>query len=656
MASTEVQRKLTAILVSDVVGYSRLMGDNPEGTLTTLTTYRQVFSDKIKEFKGRVVNAPGDSLLAEFVSVLDAVSCAVEIQRELAERNQELPDTRRMDFRIGVTLGDVLVKEEALYGDGVNIAARLESLAEPGGICISGKAHTEVKNRLPLHFEYLGEQAVKNIAEPVKVYQVLSKPGAAAHRVVRAKRNMVANWRRAALVVATVSALAVVVLVGWLIYQKRANEMAGVAHKEGAALRLPEKPSIAVLAFDNLGGDQKQEYFSDGFTEDLITDLSKISGIAVVARNSSFRYKGKAVDARQVGEELGVAYILEGSIRTGGNLLRISAQLIDARTGNHLWAERYERKATELFTVQNEIVQRIVTALKVKLTMDEVAQVRFKTTDNVDAWGHYLRGQKSFRASTVIGMQLARYEYKKALALDSAFEAAMLGIGWTYLWEVRHGTGHGPANPQILDEAAQLASRAMSLNETLAEPYALLGIAYLIKGEHEKAVTNAERAATLEPNGVKWHMLLASNLSYAERPEEAVAEIDRALTLTPFPPDYLLSIAGRVYYQTRQYEKAIRMLEKLNARKRIEKKSAAWVESQIFLIASYSGAERLKEAHNAAIAYQNARMWKFGEDKEFVGTSTYLMRPEVYVQYRMFFKKKSTVDRLLADLNKVGVK
>jgi len=315
VATSDVQRKLTAILCTDVVGYSRLMGDDPEGTLATLTKYRKVFSDKIQEYKGRVVNAPGDSLLADFTSVVDAVSCAVDIQRELAERNQELPDTRRMDFRIGVNLGDVLVQDGDIYGDGVNVAARLESLAEPGGICISGNVQDQVKARLPLHFEYMGEQQVKNIADPVRAYRVLTKPGDAAHRVIGAKRKLATQWRRAVLAAAMLVVVGGGSFLGWNYYQQSASNAALAAFENEAAFTLPDKPSIAVLAFANLSNDPEQEYFSDGIAESITTRLASLTDIFVIARNSAFIYKGKPVDIRRVSREQGVRYVLEGSAK-----------------------------------------------------------------------------------------------------------------------------------------------------------------------------------------------------------------------------------------------------------------------------------------------------------------------------------------------------
>jgi len=340
MADESFKRKLAAILSADVEGYSRLMDDDEEATVRTLTAYRTAITDLVQQFRGRVVDSPGDNILADFTSVVDAVNCAVEIQRDLAERNAELPDNRKMQFRIGVNLGDVIDEDGRIYGDGVNIAARMESLAEAGGICISGRAHDQVENKLGLEYEDLGKHQVKNIARPIQVYRVLSYPGAAAHRVVQAKTNLGRRWRKIGLSVAVV-VLVVAALGIWQFYMRRPTvEPASV---EKMAFPLPEKPSIAVLPFDNMSGDPEQDYIADGFTENIITGLSQIPAMFVIARNSVFTYKGKPVKVKQVSEELGVKYVLEGSIQKVGDRLRVNAQLIDALEGHHLWAERHDR-------------------------------------------------------------------------------------------------------------------------------------------------------------------------------------------------------------------------------------------------------------------------------------------------------------------------
>jgi TolB-like protein/class 3 adenylate cyclase len=365
----EFKRRLTAILSADVEGYSRLMREDEEATIRTLKTYRAAMRDLIRQYRGRVVDSPGDNILAEFASVLDAVNCAVEIQRELAERNSEVPETRRMQFRIGVNLGDIVEDGERIYGDGVNIAARIEGLAEAGGICISGTVYDQVKHKLGLEYEFQGEQTVKNIPEPIRAYRVLSYPGAAAHRVFKAKKAVGKTWRNVVVAIAAVLVIVVGALAIWY-FHLRPSPME-VASVEKMAFPLPDKPSIAVLPFVNLSDDPKQEYFADGMTDDLITDLSKISGLFIIARNSTFTYKGKPVKVRQVAEELGVRYVLEGSVRRADDRVRINTQLIDATTGGHLWAERYDGNIGDVFALQDKITQKIVTALVVKLTPGE---------------------------------------------------------------------------------------------------------------------------------------------------------------------------------------------------------------------------------------------------------------------------------------------
>jgi TolB-like protein/class 3 adenylate cyclase len=331
----EFKRKLTAILSADVEGYSRLMRDDEEATIRTLTTYRTAMTGLIQQYRGRVVDSPGDNILAEFTSAVDAVNCAVEMQRELAERNAELPERRRMEFRIGINVGDVVEEGERIYGDGVNIAARMEGLAEGGGICISGTAYDQVKHKLGLEYEYLGEQEVKNITEPVPAYRVLSFPGAAAHRVVKAKKDVGRAWRNMALATAAILIVGGSVAAWYFYWRPPPVEVASV---ERMAFPLPDKPSIAVLPFANMSGDPEQEFFSDGITEQIITGLSKVPKLFVIARNSTFTYKGKPVNVQKVAEDLGVRYILEGSVQRSDGRIRITTQLIDALTGLHIWA------------------------------------------------------------------------------------------------------------------------------------------------------------------------------------------------------------------------------------------------------------------------------------------------------------------------------
>src|SRR5581483_10969386 len=396
-------RKLAAILSTDVAGYSRLMGDDEEATIRTLTAYRTLLSSLIQQYRGRVVDAPGDNLLAEFASVVNAVRCAVEIQQSLKTQNAELPDHRQMRFRIGINLGDVIVEGERLYGDGVNIAARLEGLAEPGGICISGTEYDQVENKLALTYDYQGEQTVKNIAKPVRTYRVVMDEAAAtlAEQAVRRHAQhertptpvipSLANGaqlkRRGGLVLAGLGLLAATfVTARYFSFPPTTPPVAPSPPAAPAALPLPAKPSIVVLPFDNMSNDPAQDYFSNGITEVLTSDLSRISSLFVIARNTAFTYQGKPVNIQAVGKELGVRYVLQGSVQKAGEHIRIVAQLLETTTGGHLWAQRYDRPLQDLFALQDEIVQKIVTTLKLQLTLQEQGYVVRKRTDNLEAY------------------------------------------------------------------------------------------------------------------------------------------------------------------------------------------------------------------------------------------------------------------------------
>jgi TolB-like protein len=376
-----------------------------------------------------VVDTTGDNLLAEFASAVDAVNCAVEIQRELAERNTGMPYERRMEFRIGVNVGDVVEEQGRIYGDGVNIAARVEGLADARGICISGRVYDQVENKLEFKYEYMGEQLVKNIAKPVRVYRVLSHPGAAAHRVIEAKGAMQRKWRKAVLVAAVIVIAVAGAFAIWNFFLRHPSmEPASV---EKMAFPLPEKPSIAVLPFVNLSDDPKQEYFADGMTEDLITDLSKISGLFVIARNSTFKYKGKPVKIRQVAEELGVRYVLEGSVRRAADRVRINTQLIDATSGGHLWAERYDGNIGDIFDLQDKIAQKIVAALALKLTVGEQEHVVRKETENIVAYDAFLKGWEHYRRFTPDDFAKAYSFFKKALDSDPDYGRAHAALART---------------------------------------------------------------------------------------------------------------------------------------------------------------------------------------------------------------------------------
>ncbi|UCB49258.1 MAG: guanylyl cyclase, partial [Deltaproteobacteria bacterium] len=546
MNNEDIKRKLSAILSADVKEYSRLMSQDEVGTIRTLKAYKEAMGTVIQHYKGRVVDAAGDNLLAEFGSVVDAVNCAVEVQRELAERNEELPYSRRMEFRIGINLGDVVEEEGRIYGDGVNIAARVESLAEAGGICISGTVYDQIKNKLGFEYEFLGEQEVKNIAEPVRVYRVLSFPGAAAHRVVKAKTAVGRTWRNVALGIVAVIVLGAAVAI-WNLYIRPARPPVEVASVEKKATPLEDKPSLAVLPFVNMSDDPKQEYFSDGITEDLITDLSKIAGIFVIARNSTFTYKGKAVKIRQVAEELGVRYVLEGSVRKAGELVRINAQLIDSTSGHHLWAERYDGNMEEVFALQDEITGKIVKALAVKLTVSEKEKVALKGTKDIAAYDTFLKGWEYYLRETPDDFAKAISYFKKAIELDPNYGRAYAALAMFYWrsrdlgmqWTLKSGLS-------FTDRFRVRGYLEMAMKNPTSIAHQVASLMALHRREHEKAITEAERAIAIDSNEPGCHRALASALIFGGRPEEAVDTLKKVMVLDPrnlAGPLYLLGLA-----------------------------------------------------------------------------------------------------------------
>jgi len=572
-----IERKLAAIFSTDVAGYSRLMGDDEEATIRTLTAYREVISSLIQQYRGRVVDSPGDNLLAEFASVVDAVRCAVEIQEHLKTKNTELPAHRQMHFRIGINLGDVIVEGERLYGDGVNITARLESLAEPDGVCISGTAYDQVKNKVALGYEYLGEREVKNIAEPVRVYRIgipspLGGEGQGEGKVatplsLQSPEQRAEKVRRKRAFV-TVTGLfligATFVAVRYLPFSLLGTHPSGLGTEETQppSLPLPDKPSIAVLPFTNMSGDPEHEYFSDGMTDDIITDLTKISGLFVIARNSVFTYKGKAVKVKEVGRELGVRYVLEGSARRADGRVRINAQLIDASTGGHLWAERYDRELKDLFTVQDEITEEIIQALRVEVQEAERARVRRIPTDNLTAYDAYLRGVEYFWRYTPEANTKAWQLFERATELDPSYADAYTALGFTYVSEF---VLQWSQDPQTLERAFEMAQKALSLDDVSPGAHLLLSVVYLWRDrDHERAMAAAKQALALDPNDANTCAAVADKLRYVgrgkeavKRAEEAIELLQKATRLDPHYPAFWMHSLAVSYYITGQYEEAL---------------------------------------------------------------------------------------------------
>jgi adenylate cyclase len=510
VAEERVQRRLAAILAADVVGYSRLMGLDEEGTLATLTAHlAEMVEPCIAEHRGRVVKTTGDGLLAEFASVVDAVECAIAVQDGMRDRNGAVPEDRRMKFRIGVNLGDVIVQDDDVFGDGVNVAARLEGLAEAGGVCVSDMVHQGIRSKLDLAFDDLGPQRVKNIGEPVRAFHI--RPGAPSEATAAAP---------------------------------------------GEALALPDRPSIAVLPFDNISGDPEQEYFSDGITEDIITELSKISGLFVIARHSTFTYKGQSVTLKQVGRDLGVRYVLEGSVRKAGNRLRISAQLIDATTDHHLWAERYDRDLEDIFAVQDEVARNVASALTVALKPEEGERLSRTPTENLDAYDIYLRTRSSLWPPTRENILTGRSAYRRITEIDPSFAGGYAGQSMTHALAALFGHSEGPEEDARL--ALELADQAVALDDGFAQAHSALGLAQTVTGQHDEAVACARRAVELQPGDADARLFSAFANLFAGQPEDAYEAITTALRLDPqYVSGPYRNVLGIVCFCAERYEEAL---------------------------------------------------------------------------------------------------
>ena len=554
MAEEGFKRKLTTIFSADVVGYSRLMEDNEEATIQTLNTYRNSMSTLIEQHNGRVVDMTGDNLMAEFSSVVDAVKCAVETQKEVSERTADLPENRRMLFRIGVNLGDIVEEGERIYGDGVNIAARLEGLAEGGGICISGTAYDQLKNKLELGYEFLGEHSVKNIAAPVRVYKILMEPEAVG-KIIGEKRKT-KRWMAVA-----VAAVILIGLAGWYLYleQTKRVEQASV---EKMAYPLPDKPSIAVLPFTNLSSEKEQEYLCDGLAEGIIDALAKNDRLFVIARNSSFTYKGKPTKIKEVAEDLGVRYVLEGSIQKAGDRVRITAQLIDALSGHHLFSERYDRQLKDILTLQDEITMKVLTAVQVKLTVGEGAIFSAKGTKNLDAYLKVLQAREyKGRTMNKERVEKAIQLCEEAIALDPEYVYAYSTLSTAYFDLVVLGASDSPI--ESLRRAVELGKKAVDLDESNPYAHACLAFPYMYLKKFDQAISEAEKSISLAPNYALGYFALGAVLVTVGRHKEAILALQKCLRLSPVPVhSRVLGALAMSYREVGQYEESIATYKK----------------------------------------------------------------------------------------------
>ena len=517
MVEERLQRRLAAILSADVVGYSRLMGVDEAGTLSRLNNLRRELIDPaIAAHSGRIVKLMGDGALVEFASAVDAVTCAIEIQRQVGEHNADCSEADPIRFRIGVNVGDIIIEGEDILGDGVNIAARVEGIAEPGGICISNTAYEQVRDKLKDNFVDLGEQALKNIARPVRVYRL----------------------------------------------DPTAKDMSEASQPIPAPA---DRPSIAVLPFQNMSGDPEQDYFCDGLVEDIITTLSKLAGLRVVARNSTFVYKGRSVDIREAAKQLGVRYVLEGSVRKSGNRIRITAQLIDAKDGTHLWAERYDRAINDIFAIQDEITLVLATEMQVKLTEGEQARLHYTTTNNVEAWTYWVQGLSHYRGpATKENMGPALLYWEKALALDPTSAALNAMVGFMHCIDARFGWWDD--RETALGKARTYTDKALELDSSNADAYRTSSVLLLARGRYDEAVVDAKRSVQLAPGSADVAELASFTLASAGHPEEAVTLIEKAMTLSPNYPALYLGILGNAYRLSGRIEEAVAAFKAYNAR------------------------------------------------------------------------------------------
>ncbi len=576
-----MERKLAVILAADVAGYSRLMAEDEEATLATLRAWRVITDELICNNGGRVFGGAGDSLVAEFPSVLRATCCAVEIQRTLGDRNQAFPESRRMHFRIGINLGDLIVAVDDLFGDGVNIAARLSTIARPGGVCISGSVYDQIEGKGDFAIDELGEQSLKNIPKPVRVYR--------------------------------------------LQIQSRNVSIGAIEPAQ------PDRPSIVVFPFANLSGDPEQAYFSDGITDDIITDLSKISGLFVIARNSAFAYKDKPIQLQEVTRTLGVRYVLQGSVRKVGNRVRITTQLTDGISGGHLWAERYDRDLLDIFAVQDEVTQEIVAALAINLTGSEKRRLKHTGTDNLEAYEYYVRGRQHAWKHYREANEQARRMLQKALELDSSFAAALASLAYTHQLDYVNRWCESPDSSLI--SLYELAQKAVALDREDPDARFVLGLAYLWRKELDNALTEAQRALRLHPNFANAYALLALALHYAGRSKEAFEPLARGMRLDPHYTDMFLHILGQAHFVLGQYHDAIAALKRRIIR------NPNTDASRILLAAAYGHVGLLDEART---------QWD----------EAHKINPDYSLDHRrkiLPYKDSADFERIVEGLRKVGL-
>ncbi|MFC1880298.1 adenylate/guanylate cyclase domain-containing protein [Thermodesulfobacteriota bacterium] len=554
----KVTRKLRAILSADVMGYSLLMADDEAYTVRKLEEYRTLMSNLIEANSGRVVDAVGDNLLAEFSSAVDAVQCAVEIQKALKSKNSELAKDKQLNFRIGVNVGDVIQDKDRIYGAGVNVAARIESLADPGGICISRNAYDHIKDKLNFGYEYLGDHEVKNIKDPVRVYKVSINPEDAGKLIGERKKRPKLKWLLA--VTAIFSILTVVILGGlyWKYLYLPAPENIDPENK--MTFELPKGPSIAVLPLDNMTGDPEQEFLCDGITENIISSLSYIPNLFVIARNSTFAYKGKSITAQQVGRELGAQYLLEGSIQKSIDRIRITVQLIETSTGHHKLSEIYDRKLGDIFKLQDEIALKIMKATETKLTGGKQLRTRFEGIDDLQVVIKILKALEYFYWFSIEGNNLSRKELFDIIDLNPNISFVYTLLAATYMIDL--GYGACKSNIICFGQATDATRKAISLDENNSDAHLCAGGLFAMKKDLENGIASLKHSIRLNPNNADAYAFLGWVLAMSDQPSEGIKYIKNAFLLNPSPPSFYLSNLGICYRILKQYDDAITAFKK----------------------------------------------------------------------------------------------
>ena len=558
-------RKLAAIMFTDMVGFSRQMGADEARMLRLLDVHNQVIQQAVAAHHGAVIKRVGDAFLVDFPSVVHAVQCAQQIQAQLHTHNTEKEKAEQIHVRIGIHSGDIIQRDGDVFGDGVNIASRLQALAEPDTVCISDVVYRDVAKKVALGTGVsLGRPKLKNIAERFHVYALLPEAPKGLRQTLRIQRLKLSRRVRPAhqvVVAGLVLVATTIIAVRYLSRPPLSPQSSSLVTQEAPALPLPDKPSIVVLPFTNMSNASEQDYFSDDITEDITSDLSRIASLFVIARNSAFTYKGKAVKVQDVSREIGVRYVLEGSVRKADNQVRVTAQLIDATTGEHLWSERYDRPLKDIFALQDEIVQKIVTTLKLQLMLREQGYLIRKTTSNLAAYDYYLQGIESFYRFTKAANAQARQMFEKAIELDPRYAEAYARLSWTYYTE---WLWRWSVDPQTLEQALALAQNALALDDSLPVAHSLLSLVYEQKQQYDQALAEGERAIALDPNSADSYGFQGYVLTVAGRPEEALRMVEQAMRLNPHYPPLYLNQLGWAYRLTGRYAEAVATLDALS--------------------------------------------------------------------------------------------